>query len=168
MRNAVLLGLALAALIILVRFESGALFSSAPMVLCSGPLAAAALIFAHNSLAATVVLVGMGFYAALTDILPEKLVRRERLIRERARPFSAALAALILLNSLRAGLFAITLNVLPLLLPIAALEGYGLYLAALFPLKGRITAANLVKVYAVFLVGAILEAALIAISPLSR
>jgi len=173
LRNVAWLGLALAAPIILAHFESNALFSSAPAVLCSGPSATAALIFAHNSVAASVVTVGMSFYAALVDALPEKFRRREGLIVKHVKPFSPALAILIVLNSLRAagGLFAISLNVAPLLLPVAAVEAYGLYLAALYPLQRRLTAANMAKAYALFLVGAILEAALIDIfiqPPLSQ
>ena len=166
MKRVIVLGVILAALIILARLEGSALHASAPIILNSSPLATAALIFAHNSLAATVVAAGMSFYAALMDSLPERLRRGEALVRRRAEPISAALALLIVLNSLRSagGLSALSLEAASFLLPVAAVETYGLYLAALFPLKGRATAANLAKVYAVFLVGAILEAALIAIS----
>jgi len=89
-----------------------------------------------------------------------------------ARPLLAILAVLIILNSLRSAgdLSALSLEAASFLLPVAAVEACGLYLAALYPLERRLTPANLMKVYAVFLVGAILEAALIAIaiSPLSR
>jgi len=63
----------------------------------------AALIFVHNSLAATAVAAGMSFCTALIDALPEKFRRREVLVKERARLFSAVFAVLIVLNSLFVG-----------------------------------------------------------------
>jgi hypothetical protein len=46
-------------------------------------------------------------------------------------------------------------------LPVAAVEAFGLYLATLYPLQRKITAANMAKVYTTFLIGATLETALI-------
>ena len=166
MKKAAALGVALAALIILAHFEVSVLHASAPIILNSGPLITAALIFANNSLAATVVATGMSFYAALMDSLPERLRRGEALVRRYAEPISAALALLIILNSLRSAgdLSALSLEAASFLLPVAAVEACGLYLAALFPLERRLTTANLARVYAVFLAGAFLEAALTAVS----
>jgi hypothetical protein len=123
----------------------------------------AALIFAHNSLAATAVAAGMSFYTALIDAMPARLRRREVLVKEHARLFSAAFAALIVLNSLfvGGGLSAFNLNIIHLWLPVAAVEACGLYLATLYPLQRRVSAVNMAKVYFIFLVGAFVETTII-------
>jgi uncharacterized membrane protein SpoIIM required for sporulation len=124
----------------------------------------AALIFAHNSLAATAVAAGMSFYTALIDALPEKFKRREEvLVKERARLFSAAFAVFIVLNSLfvGGGLSAFNFQLIHLWLPVAAVEACGLYLATLYPLQRRVSAVNMAKVYFIFLVGAFVETIII-------
>jgi len=56
------------------------------------------------------------------------------------------------------GLYA--LNAIHMLLPVAAVEAYGLYLSALAGLRGCVSVKNMAKVYAVFLLGAVVEACL--------
>jgi len=161
LKKAFALWLATAAFLALVRFETDVFTSNASAVLRSGPWMAA-LIFAHNSLAATAVAAGMSFYTALIDAL--KSSSEGRFCQgARARLFSAAFAALIVLNSLfvEVGLSAFNFQLIHLWLPVAAVEALGLYLATLYPLQRRIKAANMAKVYATFLVGAALETALI-------
>ena len=162
MRKVVAYGLATAAFLALVRFETDVFTSNAFTILRSGPWMAA-LIFAHNSLAATAVAAGMSFCTALIDALPARLRRKEVLVKEHARLFSAVFAALVVLNSLfvGGGLSAFNLNIIHLLLPVAAIEAFGLYLATLYPLQRKITAAHMAKVYTTFLIGATLETALI-------
>jgi hypothetical protein len=72
-------------------------------------------------------------------------------------------AVFIVLNSLfvGGGLSAFNLQLIRLWLPVAAVEALGLYLATLYPLQRKITAANMAKVYTTFLIGAALETALI-------
>jgi hypothetical protein len=162
LKKAFALGLATAAFLALVRFETDVFTSNASAIIRSGPWMAA-LIFAHNSLAATAVAAGMSFYVALIDALPARLRRREVLVKEHARLFSAVFAALIVLNSLfvEGGLSAFNFQLIHLWLPVAAVEAFGLYLATLYPLQRKITAANMAKVYTTFLIGATLETALI-------
>jgi hypothetical protein len=162
LRKVVAYGLATAAFLALVRFETDVFTSNAFTILRSGPWMAA-LIFAHNSLAATAVAAGMSFYTALIDALPARLRRREVLVKEHARLFSAAFAALIVLNSLfvGGGLSAFNLNIIHLWLPVAAVEACGLYLATLYPLQRRVSAVNMAKVYFIFLVGAFVETTII-------
>jgi len=76
LKKAFALGLATASFLALVRFETDVFTSNASAVLRSGSWMAA-LIFAHNSLAAAAVGAGMSFYTALIDALPEKFKRRE-------------------------------------------------------------------------------------------
>ena len=162
MRKVVAYGLATAAFLALVRFETDVFTSNAFTILRSGPWMTA-LIFAHNSLAATAVAAGMSFYTALIDAMPARLRRREVLVKEHARLFSAAFAVLIVLNSLfvGGGLSAFNLNIIHLWLPVAAVEACGLYLATLYPLQRRVSAVNMAKVYFIFLVGAFVETTII-------
>ena len=162
MRKVVAYGLATAAFLALVRFETDVFTSNAFVIIRSGPWMAA-LIFAHNSLAATAVAAGMSFYVTLIDAMLEKFRRREVLVKEHARLFSASFAALIILNSLfvGGGLSAFNLNVIHLWLPVAAVEACGLYLATLYPLQRRVSAVNMAKVYFIFLVGAFVETTII-------
>jgi hypothetical protein len=162
LRKVVAYGLATAAFLALVRFETDVFTSNASAVLRSGPWMAA-LIFAHNSLAATAVAAGMSFCTALIDALPEKFKRREVLVKEHARLFSAAFAVFIVLNSLfvGGGLSAFNFQVIHLWLPVATVEACGLYLATLYPLQRRVSAVNMAKVYFIFLVGAFVETIII-------
>ena len=162
LRKVVVYGLATAAFLALVRFETDVFTSNAFTILRSGPWMAA-LIFAHNSLAATAVAAGMSFYKALIDALPEKFRRREIMVKEHARLFSAVFAVLIVLNSLfvGGGLAVLNSQLIHLWLPVAAVEAYGLYLATLYPLQRRVSAVNMAKVYFFFLVGAFVETAVI-------
>jgi uncharacterized membrane protein SpoIIM required for sporulation len=162
LRKVVAYGLATAAFLALVRFETDVFTSNASAVLRSGPWMAT-LIFAHNSLAATAVAAGMSFCTALIDALPEKFKRREVLVKEHARLFSAAFAVFIVLNSLfvGGGLSAFNFQLIHLWLPVAAVEACGLYLATLYPLQRRVSAVNMAKVYFIFLVGAFVETIII-------
>jgi len=144
-------------LLIFARFETEIFVSSVRLLKADALMAT--LIFAHNSLAATTVSVGMLFLSCLVEALPERFKRREASALKHPRLFSAAFAVLLVLGSLLqfGGLKA--LDVLPLLmtLPVAAIEVYGLYLAVLCGLRKRVSASNMAKVYTVFLVGAMVE-----------
>lgn len=154
------LGCIFAVLLTLTYIETGLFISSAPSILGLGGLIAP-LIFAHNSLAATVAAFGMFFLAKLVEAMPARFRRREPL--KHPRLFSAAFAAFLVFNSLFrvAGANALNVQAIPLCLPIAAIEVYGLYLASLTGLLKCISAKNMAKVCAVFLVGAIMETLLI-------
>jgi len=162
LRKVLALGLATATLLACVRFETEVFTSNAFAVLRSGPWMAA-LIFAHNSLAATAVTAGMSFYTAVVEALPERFRNRDVFIGKRAGLFSAAFATLIVFNSLLigAGTAALNLQLIPLWLPVAIIEAYGMYLATLYPLQRRAFASNMAKVYFVFLIGALVETAII-------
>lgn len=151
-----------ASLLLCARFETEVFISHADAVLHSGPWMAA-LIFAHNSLAATVVAVGMFFLKCFVEALPERFRRRESSILKHPRLFSAAFAVLLILGSVLSygGLNVLNLHVIPMLLPIAAIESYGLYLAALFGLHRRVSTWSMLKVYTIFAFGALLETWLI-------
>ena len=138
MRKVVAYGMATAAFLSLVRFETNVFISNAFTILQSGPWMAA-LIFAHNLLAATAVAVGMSFCTTLIDALPEKFKRREVLVEKHARLFSAAFAALIVLNSLfvGGGFMAFNLNIIHLWLPVATVEACGYILPRCTLFKGE-------------------------------
>lgn len=122
----------------------------------------ALLIFAHNSLAASVVAVGMLLHTHVTEALPERFNRHDVVLRH-PKLFSAVFSALLILGSVCSygGLGSLNVSLIPLLLPVAVVESYGLFIASLTGLEKRVSARNMAKVYAVFAIGAVLETCLI-------
>ena len=149
-------------LLLCARFETNVFTLHVDAVLSSGPWMAV-LIFAHNSLAATVVTTGMLFLVNFMDTLPERFKRRDSPLLRRPRLFSAAFSALLVVGSALSygGLNALNASSVFMLLPVAAVEAYGLYLASLAGLRRCVLARNMAKVYAVFAFGATLETFLI-------
>lgn len=148
------------ALLLLTYFETEVFVSSAHAILRSGPLMAA-LIFAHNSLAATCVVAGMYFAVYFAEVMPERFRRRDVSLLKHPKIFSFAFAVLLVFGSIvRFGALNI-MGTLHTLLPVATVEVYGLYLATLTGLRRCVSAKNMAKVYAVFLFGAVVETVLI-------
>ena len=160
MRKVYAYGLATALLLALTRFETNMFVSGSFSVLRLGSWMAA-LIFAHNSLAATAVTVSICFYMALVEALPERFRKKEVLVVKHAKIFSVALAVFLVFNSVFMGVGMVAFQFIHLWLPVAVVEVCGLYLATFYPLQKRVSLTNMVKVYAVFLVGALVETAVI-------
>jgi hypothetical protein len=85
-------------LLAFVNVENGVIIASARTILSNGLLAAVA-IFAHNSLAASTIVVGMSFYANLAALGAFAKRRHANAVLKHPRAFSAALAPLVVFIS---------------------------------------------------------------------
>jgi hypothetical protein len=135
--------------------ETRAFISYAPLIMRTGALAAV-LIFTHNSLAAVTVMVGMLFCSYLVEAMPEKYRRRGDVLKH-PRATCAVLSAFIIANSLLVLGWPINAEAVLYSLPVAAIEAYGVYLAAFTGVRRCVSIKNMGKVYSVFFAGAVLE-----------
>lgn len=163
----VLLGVTLLFFLIIAYVENVAFFGYFGSLL-TNPLIAVAVVFVHNILVVSLILLAMTFYVelVLSFFKPGKY---ERIVLEHPRPFAAMYAAvIILLSILRAStlvLGSVVLDELAIIillsLPNGMIEGYGIYLTIHRTLRRSITTRLLSMIYALFLIAALLEVGLI-------
>ncbi|MEM2189385.1 MAG: hypothetical protein QXG35_08675 [Nitrososphaerota archaeon] len=136
-------------------FETKALIGAGPFVLWFRGLIAI-IIFAHNSLVASVVALGMLFLKELNEVLPKKLRRTDLLKHPRA--LSLFFSVMLILSS--ALHFSGGLDgAIRYVLPVAAIEAYAIYSAALAGLLKR--PKNMLKSFVALLMGALIETSMI-------
>jgi hypothetical protein len=153
-----MLGLSFLSLLAFVNVENGVVIASARSIL-GDRLLAAVVIFAHNSLAASTIMVGMSFYANLVALGVFAKRRHANAVLKHLTVFSAVLAPLVVFTSVFHWMnpAQICLEAMLKCVPVAAIESYGIYLAANTALRRSVTAKSLACVYAVFLIGAVVE-----------
>jgi hypothetical protein len=154
------LGLVFSALLSLVHFESRVFMPLADWVVHARAVMVV-LIFTHNSLAATAIVVGMLFASTFVEALPVKYRRGNGVAVARPKVFSAVFAVLLVLRSLLVWGGSLNANALLHCVPVAALEACGLYLATLMGLRSSVSMKNMATLYALFLAGAIMETLII-------
>jgi len=147
-------GAATVLIVICVYFET-AFLSSTTLILHSGLMCP--LIFIHNLLSALLIAIGTYFCASFIA----RRERREDYVPGHVSMFSAIFAVVAVLEDVvrSVGLDFLRADVLFLWIPVAAIEACGIYFAMLMGLRRQINAWNLLKVCAIFLVGAVLETA---------
>jgi len=130
----------------------------------SSPPIAVSIVFIHNVLAVSLILVGMTFYVGFVlTFLPKR--KYEYVVLEHPRIFAFVFTIMILLISiLRASTLVygrVFVNVLPLVIllssPNAIIEGYGIFQTIEKTLKRRMTMKDLAIIYSIFFVAAIME-----------
>jgi hypothetical protein len=132
------------------------IFSSLPM--------AVLLVFIHNVLAVSLILVGMTFYVGVVlTFMPKR--KYEYVVLENPRIFAFAYTAMILLISIfrtsmlvYGQVFVETLPLVVLLsVPNGIIEGYGIFQTIEKTLKRTMTMKDLAIIYALFFVAAVIE-----------
>jgi hypothetical protein len=162
-RSTILQGLAFVILLILSYAESMIFFSILSDVL-SNHFLAVAMLFIHNILVISLILLGMTFYTNLVLNFFKK-DKYELVVLEHPRTFAIVFAAMIVFLSILRGsnliYGGILLNVLPQLIlvstPIGIVEGYGIYLTIRKTLSRTISMKDLTYIYGIFLVAAVME-----------
>jgi uncharacterized membrane protein len=159
----VLLGATLLFFLIIAYVENVAFFGYFGS-LFANPLMAVAVVFIHNVLVVSLILLAMTFYVelVLSFFKPKKY---ERIVLEHPRPFAAVYTSvIILLSILRASTIvfgSVVLNglatIILLSLPNGIIEGYGIYLTIHRTLNRNITTRGLSMIYALFFIAALLE-----------
>ena len=163
-KNTALLGLAFVLLLGLAYAENLFFFNIVGDVL-QNPLLAIVMLFLHNVLVASLILLGMTFYVNLVVL---NFFRREKhadVVISHPRIFAAVFACMIVFLSILRGATlingGITLETLPLILlvsaPVGIVEGYGIYLTIKKTLSRTMSMKALAYIYGVFFAASVIE-----------
>jgi len=158
-----LLGLAFLILLVLSSIENTFFFHILNDVL-QNQLLAVVMLFIHNVLVISLILLGMTFYV---DLVISNFFKREKyahIVLEHPRTFAIAFTFMILFLSILRGsslLGGISVEALPLILlvsaPIGIVEGYGIYLTIKKTLSRTMLTKDLAYIYGIFFIAAIME-----------
>jgi len=158
-----LLGLAFLCCLLLAYIENTIFFNTLEKVFAN-PFLSIGMVFAHNVLVISLILIGMSFYVQIVlNFLPEREI--ERVIINHPKIFALVFTGVILLISiLRAcmliyGVVEIERLGLIVLLssPNGLIEAYGIYLTIKEVLGRTITAKTLALIYGLFFIAALME-----------
>jgi len=162
-KKTVALGAVFLVCLALAYVENKSFFNYVKEIIFNPPLAIL-LVFIHNVLAVSLILVGMAFYVDLVlNFLPKR--KCEYLVLQHPRLFAVVFTVIILLVSiLRAGTLLrgqVVINTLPLVILVSApngiIEGYGIFQCIQKTLKKSMTIKDLAVIYSLFFVAAVFE-----------
>ena len=162
-RNTILIGLAFIVLLALSYTESMIFFRILGDIL-RNHLLAVIMLFIHNILVISLILLGMSFYV---NLVVSNFFKREKyanVVLERPGTFALVFTLMIVFLSILRGsslLDGVTVELLPLILLISAptgiVEGYGIYLTIKKTLSRTMSLKDLIYIYGIFLIAAIIE-----------
>ena len=158
-----LLGLAFLIFLVLSSFENVLFFDLLDVVL-QNQYFAVGMLFIHNILVISLILLAMTFYVNLVLNFFKKK-KYEYVVLEHPRTFALVFTVMIVFLSILRGSTLISggvsVDALPLIIlistPIGIVEGYGIYLTIKKTLGREMTMKNLASIYGIFLVAAIME-----------
>ena len=167
-RNTAFLGLFFLIFLVLAYLENIFFFGVLGEILQNSFLAVI-MLFAHNALVVSLIVLGMSFYVRLVFL---DFFRREKhadIIVTHPKTFAIIFACIIVFISILRGATLITgkvnLEFLPLILsislPIGIVEGYGIYLAIKKTLSRMLSIKSLGYIYGIFCFASVLEVAYI-------
>jgi hypothetical protein len=167
-KSTALLGLAFVALLGLSYAENLFFFGILGDVLRNQFLAVA-MLFVHNVLVVSLILLGMTFYVNLVVLNFFKREKYADVVITHPRSFALIFTFIVVFLSILRGATlisgGISVEALPLILlistPIGIIEGYGIYLTIKKTLSRTMSMKGLAYIYAVFLIASILEVAFI-------
>jgi hypothetical protein len=127
------------------------------------------MLFLHNILVVSLILLGMTFYVNLVLLNFFKNEKHADVIISHPRTFALVFSLIVVFLSILQGANmtqgGVNLDVLPLILlistPIGIIEGYGIYLTIKRVLSRTMSTKSLAAVYGVFFVASIMEVAFI-------
>jgi hypothetical protein len=162
-KRTALLGLAFLILLMLSSVENAFFFQILSSVLQNQYLAVA-MLFIHNVLVISLIVLGMTFYVNLVSTFFKK-EKYGSVILEHPRTFALVFTLVIVFLSILRGsnmLYGeIEIETLPLILlvsaPIGIVEGYGIYLTIKKTLSNAMSMKDLALIYGIFLFAAIME-----------
>ena len=162
-KRTVALGIVFLVCLALAYVENVSFFHYVKDIFFNPPLAIL-LVFIHNVLAVSLILVGMAFYVDFVlAFLPER--KYEYLVLEHPRLFALVFTIMILLVSIfRAGTLLqghVVIDTLPLVVLVSApngiIEGYGIFQCIQKTLRKSMTIRDLAVIYLIFFVAAVIE-----------
>lgn len=166
-KKTIALGLVFLACLALAYVENVFFFQYVKGIFSNPPIAVM-VVFIHNVLAVSLILVGMSFYVEFVlAFLPKR--KYEYLVLQNPRLFAFIFTIMILLISiLRAGTLLhgqVVINTLvPVILvsaPNGIIEGYGIFQCIKKTLKKNMTLRDLALIYSIFFIAAVLEVGLV-------
>ncbi len=168
--RALLLGLAFLILLILSYIANTAFFNTFN-ALFQNQLLVFSIIFINNVIVVSLILLGMTFYVDLVILGFFKREKYANVVLEHPRIFAVVFALIVLFLSILKGanlfLGRIIVEALPTIFlvstPIGIVEGYGIYLTIKKTLSRTIAVKDLVRIYGIFLIAALIEVGLITI-----
>ncbi|MGC8896457.1 MAG: hypothetical protein ACP5LB_06825 [Candidatus Bathyarchaeia archaeon] len=160
----VFLGLAFLIFLLLSYVENTIFFQSLSIIL-SNQLVAIAVLFIHNLIVISLILLGMTFYVNLVVLNFFKREKYGNIVLEHPKTFALIFTVMIVFLSILRGSTLIyggvTVEALPLILlistPIGIVEGYGIYLTIEKTLRRKMSMKDLAYIYGIFLIAAIME-----------
>ncbi len=163
-KSTALLGVAFIVFLGLSYAENLFFFSILDLVL-QNQFVAIAMLFVHNVLVVSLILLGMTFYVNLVLLNYFKREKYADAIITHPRGFAVIFACIIVFLSILRGATLIyggvNLEALPLILlvsaPVGIIEGYGIYLTIKKTLSRAMRMKDLAYIYGVFLVASIIE-----------
>ncbi len=163
-KSTALLGIAFLILLGLAYAENLFFFTILGDVL-QNQFLAVAMLFLHNVLVVSLILLGMTFYVNLVILNFFKKEKHADVIISHPRTFAAVFACMIVFLSILRGATLIqggvTLETLPLILlisaPVGIVEGYGIYLTIKKTLGRTMSMKALAYIYGVFFVASVME-----------
>jgi hypothetical protein len=163
-KNTALLGLAFVAFLGLSYAENLFFFSILGDVL-QNQLLAVAMLFLHNVLVVSLILLGMTFYVNLVVLNFFKREKHADVVITHPRIFALIFTCIIVFLSILRGATliygGINFEALPLVLlvsaPIGIIEGYGIYLTIKKTLGRTMSIKGLAYIYGVFFVASVME-----------
>lgn len=162
-KRTVLLGLVFLFLLLLAYIENTSFFNYIRDSFTNLPLGVT-LVFIHNVLAVSLIILGMAFYVEVVlTFMPKRKI--EYVVLDNPEVFAIVFAVMILLISIlrastlvRGQVEISTLAMVVLLsLPAGLVEGYGIYQAIKKTLKKTLQTRDLAIIYAIFFVAAVVE-----------
>jgi hypothetical protein len=158
-------------ILLLFSYLANIVFLNSLSILFQNQLVGFIMIFMNNIVVVSLILLGMKFYVNLVVL---GFFRREKepdVVLKHPQIFAVIFAFIVLFLSILRGvnlfLGRIAIETLPMVFlvstPIGIIEGFGIYLTIRRTLSRIITLKNLVFIYGIFLLAAVLEMTLIAI-----
>jgi hypothetical protein len=162
-----LAGTAFLTLLVLSYFAN-LVFFEALNVLFQNELLVFMMIFIHNIIVVSLILLGMTFYVKLVESGLFKREKHPNVMLEHPKIFAIIFAVMILLLGILRGtnlIFgSIVIELLPLIIlistPIGIVEGYGIYVTINKTLSRTIVTNDLIRIYGIFLFAAVIEVGL--------
>lgn len=159
-----LLGLAFLFFLLLSYIENMLFFQNLSAFF-QNQLLAVAMLFMHNILVISLILLGMTFYVNLVILDFFKREKYGRIVLDYPRTFAVVFALIIIFLSILRGVSLIygevKVETLPLVLlisaPVGVVEGYGIYLTIKKTLSRNMSIKDLAYIYGIFFIAALIE-----------
>ncbi|MEM1563557.1 MAG: hypothetical protein QW161_02645 [Candidatus Bathyarchaeia archaeon] len=168
-KRIVILGLAFLFSLLLSSFENTIFFTILAKDIIQNQLLAVGMIFLHNVLVISMILLGMSFYVSLVVSGFFKREKYSHIVLEHPQTFAIAFTVIIIFISILRGCTLIygkvSLETLPIILimstPIGIVEGFGVYITLKKTLGRTLKTKDLIYIYSIFFIAALLEVAFI-------